>query len=173
MCIVYADMAPPGLVGLCPLPHWIYQPSVVHPDNPLPAGLDKIPWQTHRHVYWMEMTEASMWNLFVCIDRVLAPGYRYRLLVCTTRQGTHILPDDPEAPLLVAEMSSIGNSRHVRMWWSLNSPSKPVDLLFCGQRTRGEDTTPPPGAVNFGRCDNRGQSPDPSVHRDEWDSDGH
>jgi len=92
----------------------------------------------------MEMTEPTMRNLFACIDKVLARGYRYRLLVGATRHSTRMLLDDPEKPLPVDEMSSIGNSRHVRMSWSMNSSSKPMDLLFCGHRTRGEDRTPPP-----------------------------
>jgi len=108
----------------------------------------------------------------VCIDRVLAQGYGYRLLVGANRHGTDMLLDDPEEPLPVAEMISIGNSRLGRMWWSMNSPSEPMDLLFCGHGTRGEDGSPPPGAVNFGPRDNRGQSPNPSVHSDESSSDG-
>jgi len=140
-------MAPAGLVGPRSMHLSIDQPSVVHPDSPLPAGLDKIQWQTHRHVYWMEMTEPTMRNLFVCIDRVLARGYRYRLLLGVTRQATRMLLDDPEEPLPVAEMISIGNSSHVRIWWSINSPSEPMDLLFCGHHTRGGDGTPPPAPL--------------------------
>ena len=95
----------------------------------------------------------------MCIDRVLVRGYGYRLLVGATRPGTHMLLDDPEEPLPVAEMISIRNSRHVRMWWLLNSLTGPMDLLFCGHCSRGEDGTPPPDAVNFGPRDNRRQSP--------------
>ena len=91
------------------------------------------------------MTEPTMRNMFVCIERVLARGYRYRLLVGATRLSTLMVLDEPEEPLLVAEMISIGNSRPVRMWWSMNSPRAPIDLLFCGHRTRAEDGTPPPG----------------------------
>jgi len=166
-------MAPAGLGGLRSVRLWIDQLSVVSPDSPLPAGLDKIQWQTHRHVYWMEMTEPRLRNLFVCINRVLAQGYEYRLLLGTTRHGTHMLLDDPAKPLLLAEMISIGKGRHVRMWWSLNSPNEPMDLLFCGHRTCGEDGTPPSGAVNFSPRDNRGQSPNLCIHSHELDSDGH
>jgi len=120
----------------------------------------------------MEMTKPTMWNLFVCIDRLLVEGYGYCLLVGEIRQGTRMLLDDPEEPLLVAEMISIGNSRHVRMWWSMNSPSELIDLLFCGHRTLGADGTPPPGTLKFGSCENRGQSPNQSIHSDESDSDG-
>jgi len=136
-------MAPAGLVGPRSVRLWIDEPSVFCPESPLPAGLDKIQWQTHGHLYWMEMTEATMRNLFVYIDSVLAQGYGYCLLICATRHGTRILLDDPVKPLLVAEMISIGNSRHVHIWWSMNSPSKPMDLLFCGHGTRGENGTPP------------------------------
>jgi len=114
-----------------------------------------------------------MRNLFVCINKVLATGYRYRLLVSTTRDGTCMLLDDPEEPLPVAEMIFIRNRRYVRMWWSMNLPSEPIKLHFCGHRTCGADGTPPPGALNFRPCDNRGQLPNPSVHRDESNSDGH
>jgi len=51
---------------------------------------------------------------------------------------------DPEKALTVAEMISIGNIRHVRIWWSMNSLSEPMDLLFDSHRTRGEDGTRPP-----------------------------
>jgi len=167
-------MAPAGFVGRHSIHLGIDQWSLVCPDTLLPAGLDKIQWQTHGHVYWMEITEPTMRNLFVCIDRLLAWRYKYHLLVhVTTRHGTRMLLDNPQEPLPVAEMISIGNSRHVRMWWSMNSPSEPMDLLFCGHHTGGEDGTHPPGAVNFGPCENRGQFPNPSVHGDELNLDGH
>jgi len=119
------------------------------------------------------MTEPTMRNLFVFIDRVLALGYRYHLLIGATRHGIRMLFDDPKEPLRVPDRTSIGNCRYVRMWWSMNSPtSEPMDLLFCGHRTGGEDGTPPPGAVNFGPRDHRGQSPNLAVHGDESDSDG-
>jgi len=121
----------------------------------------------------MEITEFTMRNLFVSIDRVLARGYGYCLLFGATRHSTRMLLDNPEEPLPVPKMTSITNSRHVHMWWSMNSPSKPMDLLFCGHRTRGEDRTPAPRALNFGRRDNQGQSPNPSVDSDEFDSDGY
>jgi len=108
-------MAPAGLAGPRPLYPWIDQPSVVHPDSRLPARMDNIQWQIHGHVYKMEMTEPTMRNVFLCIDRVLARGYRYCLLVGATRHGTRMLLDDAEELLPVAEMISIRNSRHVRM----------------------------------------------------------
>jgi len=47
-----------------------------------------------------------------------------------------------------------------------------MDLFFFDHRTRGEDGTPPPSAMNFGPCDNRVQSANSFVYRDESDSDG-
>jgi len=119
------------------------------------------------------MTKPTMQNLFVCIDTVLGWGYGYCLLVSATIHSTRMLLDDSEEPLPVAEMISIRNTRHVRMWWSMNSPREPMDLLFCSHRTGGEDGTPPPSAGNFGPRDNRGQTPNLSVHGNELDSDGH
>ena len=120
----------------------------------------------------MKKTKPTLRDLFVCIDRLLARGYRYGLLIGATREGTRMVRGDPEELLLVAEMISIGNSRHVHICWSINSPSEPMDWLFCSHHTRGEDATPPP-AVNFGPCDDWGQSSNPSVHSDESDSEGH
>jgi len=173
MCTIYANMASPRLVGLPPVSPWIDQPSVVRPASPLSAGLAKIQWQTSGHVYWMEMTEPTVQNMFVCIDRVLARGYRYRLLVGATTHGTRMLLDDPEEPLPVAAMVSMGKCRHVRIWWSMNSPHESMDQLLWSHRTPGKDGTPPSGAVNSGPRENRGQSPNPSIQSDESDSDGH
>ncbi|RPA88665.1 hypothetical protein L873DRAFT_1849641 [Choiromyces venosus 120613-1] len=50
----------PGAIGNDRLtgPHsvrvWLEEPSKVRPDDPLPAGLHNIQWQTHEHVYWIE-----------------------------------------------------------------------------------------------------------------------
>jgi len=57
-----------------------------------------------------------------------------------------MLLNDLEERLPAAEMISIGNSRHVRMWWSMNGPSELMDQLFCGHRTGGKDGAPPPAA---------------------------
>jgi len=81
--------------------------------------------------------------------------------------------DDYEAPLPVAEMISIGNSRHVPMWWLMNSLIEPMDLDFCGHRTPRADGTPPPSAVRFRPCDIKGQSPNVSVASVEHNSGGH
>jgi len=132
---------------------------LVRADNPVPAGLDMIQRQAHGNVSWMRITGPTMGNLFVCIVGVLALEYRYRLLIGATRQGTRMVLNDHEERLLVAEMISIGTSRHVHMWWSINAPSQDMDLLFCGHGTCREDGTPPPGAINFGPHDNRANIP--------------
>ena len=44
----------------------------------------------------MEMTEATMGNLFVGIARVLEWEYGYRLLLAVTRHGASMLRDDRE-----------------------------------------------------------------------------
>jgi len=135
MCTVYANKTPGALVGPHSVRLWIEQPSVVRPDSPLPAGLDKIQSQPHGHVYWMEMPESTRRNWFVWRDRAHARGYRYCLLIGTTRLGTPMLLADPEVQLPVAEMISIRNSRHVRMWWLIHSPNELMDLLCFGHRT--------------------------------------
>ena len=82
----------------------------MRPSSPLPAGMHKIQWQTHEHVYWMELTEPTIANLLAGIDRILSRGFGYRILVGGTGQGTRLLQDDPEEPLPLAEMIRITNS---------------------------------------------------------------
>jgi len=124
----------------------------------------------------MELTEPTLANLLAGIDRILSRGFGYRMLVGATGQGTRLLRDDPEEPLPLAEMIRITNSRHVRIWWSLNPPSEPMDLLFCAHRsTNTEDSTPAPGDLRFDPRDNRGTPSDeewPSSD-EEPNSDGH
>jgi len=69
------------------------------------------------------------------------------------------MADNRQDLLLVAEMMSIGKSRHMRMWSSINSLSEPMDLLFCGHRPCEADGTRAPGAMNFSHRDNRGNPP--------------
>ena len=70
--------------------------SEVRPRSPLPAGMDKIQWQTHEDVYWIELTEPTFANLLAGIDRILSRGFGYRMLAGATGQGTRLLRDDPE-----------------------------------------------------------------------------
>ena len=109
----------------------------------------------------------------------MGPGVGFRMLIGVTRQGTRGLQDDPEESLPLAEMIRIRNNRLVCIWWSLNPPSEPIDLLFCCHRRNDtEDSTPPPGEIRFAPRDDWAPPPDAS---DDWSacsddgksSDGH
>jgi len=144
----------------------IVEPSVVRPSSPLPVGMNKIQWQSRGHVYWMEPTEPTFPNLLAGIDKAMAPGVGFRMLIGTTRQSTPLLPDYPEEPLPLAEMIRITNSRLVCIWWSLNSQSELMDLLFCCHRRNDtENSTPPPGEIRFAPRDNWDRPPDAT---DDW-----
>jgi len=127
----------------------------------------------------MELTEATFPNLLAGIDKTMAPGVGFPMLIGATRQGTPLRQDDPEEPLPLAERIRITNSRLVRIWWSLNPPSEPMDLLSCCHRRNDtEDSTPPPGEIRFAPHDNRGPPPDASDagsagSDDGQSSDGH
>ena len=109
----------------------------------------------------MELTEPTLANLLASIDRIISCGFGYRILVCATGPGPRLLRDNPEEPLPLAEMIRTINSRHVRIWWSLNPPSEPMDLLFCAHRsTNTEDSTRAPGDLRFDPRDNRGTPSD-------------
>jgi len=158
------NTAPAGLASPRSVCLWVDRPSEVRPSSPLPARMDKIQWQTHEHVYWMELTEPTLANLVGGIDRILSRGFIYRMRVGATGQGTHLQQDDPEEPLPLAEIIRITNSRHLPRWWSLNPRSEPMDLLFCAHRsTNTEDSTPAPGDLRFDPRDNRGTPSD-----EEW-----
>ena len=114
----------------------------------------------------MEPTEPTLPNLLAGINKAMAPGVGFRKLIGTTRQGTPLLPDNPEEPLPLAEMIRIANSQLVRIWWSLNPQSEPTDLLFCCHRRNDtENSTPPPGEIRFAPRDNLGP---PAHARDDW-----
>jgi len=66
--------------------------------------MDEIHWQTHEHVYWLELTEPTLANLLAGIDRILSRRFRYCMLVGAMGQGTPLLRDDTEKPLVIAEM---------------------------------------------------------------------
>ena len=118
--------------------------------------MDKIQWQGRGPVYWMELTEHTFPNLPAGIDKTMAPGVGFRMLIGTKRQGRRLLQDKPEEPLPLAEMIRITHSRLVRIWWSLNPPSEPTDLLFCCHRRNDtEDSTPPSGEIRFAARNNR------------------
>ena len=138
--------------------------------------MDNIQWQTHEHVDWMKLTEPTLANLLAGIDRILSCGFRYCMLVGATGQCARLRRDNPEEPLLLAEMIRITNSRHVRIWWSLNSLSEPMDLVFCAHRsTNTEDSTPAPGNLRFDTRDNWGTPSDEELPSsdEEPNSDGY
>ena len=155
-----------GLASVRSARPWVDRPSEVRPSSPLHAGMDKVQWQTQKHGYWMELTEPTLANLLAAIDRILSCGFGYRMLIGTTGQDRGLLRADPEKPLPLAEIIRITNSRHVRIWWSVNPPSKPMDLPFCAHHsTNTKDSTPAPGDLWFDPHDNRGTPSD-----EEWPS---
>ena len=105
----------------------------------LPAGLDKIVCQAGGHVHWFEMTEPTLQNVRDGIDSVLEHGHGYRAPVGAMKQGTGLLHEDPEQPLPLAEMIPISTDVHIRTWWAMSMQSEPMDMLFYGHRTQGED----------------------------------
>jgi len=119
--------------------------------------IDKIQWQSGEHVYWVELTESTFPNRLAGIDKTMEPCVGFLMRVGTTSQGTGQLQDGPEDPQPLAEMIRITNSRLVRIWWSLNPPSEPMDLLICCHRRNDtEDSTSPPGEIQIASRDNRG-----------------
>jgi len=81
--------------------------------DPLPAGLDKIVWQAGGHVYWFGMTEPTLQKVRNGIDSILERGHGYRALVGVTKQGTGLLHEDPEQPL-ISKNTSLRPVRPVR-----------------------------------------------------------
>jgi len=58
----------------------------------------------------MELTEPTFPNLAAGIEKSMAPGVGFRILIGATRQGTRLLQEDSKEPLPVAEMIRITNS---------------------------------------------------------------
>ena len=135
------------------------------------TGLDKIVCQAGRHVYWFEITEPTLQNVCDGIDSFLEGGHGYRALVAATKQGTCLLHEDPEQPLPLAEMIPISTDAHVSTWWVINTQSKPMDMLFYGHSTQGEDGTPAPVGFDFASRHNRDSFPDGSQDSDGSDND--
>jgi len=156
----YANMTPAALASPRYVRLWIDKASVIPQADPLTVGLDKIVWQAGRHVYWFEMTEPTLQNGRDGIDRVLERGHGYRARVGATKQGTGLLHEDPEQPLPLAEMIPISTDVPVRTWWAMNTQSEPMDMLFYGHRTQGEDGTPALVGFHFASRHNRDPSPD-------------
>jgi len=115
------------------------------------------------------MTEPTLQNVHDGIDSVLERGHGYRALGDATKQGTGLLHEDPEQPLLLAEMIPISNDVHVRTWWAMNTQSEPMDMLFYGHRTQGGDGTAARVGFDFASRHNRDPSPDGSQDSDGSD----
>ena len=103
----YANMPPAALAGLRDVRLCIDEASTIRQADPLPAGLDKIVWQTGGHISWFERTEPPLQEVRDGIDSVLERGHGYRVLVGATNQGIGLLHEDPEQPLPLAEMIPI------------------------------------------------------------------
>jgi len=58
--------------------------------------MDTIQWQTHEHVYRLELTEPTLANLLAGIGRILSRGFRYRMIVGPTGHATRLLRDNRE-----------------------------------------------------------------------------
>jgi len=127
----------------------------------------------------MELTELTLPNQLAGIDKAIALGVGFRMLIGAKRQGTPLRQADAEEPLPLAEMMRITNGPLVRIWWSLNPPREPMDLLFgCHQRNNTEDSTLPTGEIRVAARDNRGRPQDTSddgsaASDDGQRSDGH
>jgi len=119
--------------------------------------MGNLQWQSRGHVYWIELTKRIFQNPQAAIDKRMAPGVGFPILIGATRQGLRLLQDDREEPQPLADMIRITNGRLVRIWFSLNPPSEPMDLLFCcHRRNNTEDRIPPPGEIKFAPCDRQG-----------------
>ena len=119
------------------------------------------------------MTEPTLRNVRDGIDSGLERGHGYRALVGATKQGTGLLHEDPEQPLPLAEMIPFSTDVHVRTWWARNTQSEPMDMLFYGHRTQGEDGTPAPVGFDFASSHNTDPSPDESQDSDGSNDDHH
>ena len=106
------------------------------------------------------MTEPTLQNVRDGIDRVLERGHAYRVLVSATKQGTGLLHEHSEQPLPLAEMIPISTDAHIRTWGAMNTPSEPMDMVFYGHRTQGEDGTPAPVGFDFAIRHNGDPSPE-------------
>src|SRR5207302_10583349 len=97
-------MNPAGLAGPRSVRHWLDMPSMNHPGEPLVGGLDNVQWKTYGSVFWLELTEPTLRQLLVQIERIVARGVGYRHLVGATRYGRLLLLDELEEPLPLSEM---------------------------------------------------------------------
>ena len=68
-------------------------------------------------------------------------------------------------------MIPMSTDAHVCTWWAMNRQSQPMDMLFYGYRTQGEDGTPAPVGFDFASRHNRDLSPDGLQDSDTSDDD--
>ena len=142
---------------------WIYRLSTYRRDDPLPRGLEHVPWKTHSVLIWLELTEPTLENLYTAIDGHLVPGVGYRHLVGATRYGNLLLLDSPENPLPLSEMIVLYDDTQIRIWWGQCPPTKPMDLLFQRHRhSESEWGMPPLFAHPYGGQDHRDE-PNPNT----------
>ena len=66
--------------------------------------MDKSHWQSPGHVYWMEVIEPTFPNLLAGIEKTMARGVGFGILIGVTRHSTRLLQENPEEALLLAEM---------------------------------------------------------------------
>jgi len=66
--------------------------------------MDKIQWQSSGHVYGMELPELTFPNLLAGIDKNMAAGVGFGMLIGVTIRGTCLLQDNSEELLPLAEM---------------------------------------------------------------------
>ena len=75
---------------------WNDRPSTYRRDDPLPRGLEHVPWKTYSVLILLKLTEPTLENLHTAIDGHLVRGVGYRHLVGATIYGRLLLLDSPE-----------------------------------------------------------------------------
>ena len=68
-------------------------------------------------------------------------------------------------------MIPMSTEAHIRTWWPINTESEPMDMLFNGHCTQGEDGTHAPVGFDFAGRHNRDPSADGSEDSDISDDD--
>ena len=90
-----------------------------------------------------------------------------------TRNGTQMLQNDPNEPLLLGEMVPLCSDRDIDIWWFMNTQNELMDLLFYGHRAiLNEAGTPSPVSFFFSHRNNRDPSPDEPRSDDDGSDDG-
>ena len=63
-----------GLAGPRSVYLWLDMPSTNRPGELLVSGLDNVQWKTYGSVFWLELMEPTLPQLFTQIDRIVARG---------------------------------------------------------------------------------------------------